>query len=292
MPAQRALTPNWHRPPCRSCCKRSRTAALGCTRSPRAAAGSGARAAAAVRLQAVPLSGCSAALPDWLALPPETPVHFFCRSGNCSAQAARALRRVGHAQAMRRPEARAVAWRGGRGKCAPLRQRAAPFWCRERTANGAANGGSRFLCQLARRDCRQCRHRPFFLVSNGATPPDRPRAAPPPVRASSGRLHGRPGCHRRRRSPACAPPGSCRGRARSCGAGCPPTCSARSPLDPINGRPASRAGGVPHPRSVAAADARLGRAKGGHVAAAQADAAAGSPVEPRGGAAHSGRLPS
>ncbi len=51
------------------------------------------------RLQAVPLSGLADALPDWLQLPPGTPLLFFCRSGNRSHQAARALRRLGHAQA-------------------------------------------------------------------------------------------------------------------------------------------------------------------------------------------------
>lgn len=49
--------------------------------------------------EAVPLSGLLNALPRWLALPAETPVLFFCRSGNRSAQAAQALRRLGHAQA-------------------------------------------------------------------------------------------------------------------------------------------------------------------------------------------------
>ncbi|WP_432727247.1 aminotransferase class V-fold PLP-dependent enzyme [Variovorax sp. W6] len=53
----------------------------------------------ASRQQAVSLSRLTNALPDWLALPEETPVVFFCRSGNRSAQAARALRRLGHAQA-------------------------------------------------------------------------------------------------------------------------------------------------------------------------------------------------
>jgi cysteine desulfurase len=53
----------------------------------------------AARRQAVPLSRLLNALPDWLALPNETPILFFCRSGNRSAQAARALRRLGHAQA-------------------------------------------------------------------------------------------------------------------------------------------------------------------------------------------------
>lgn len=51
------------------------------------------------RLRAVPLSGLLNALPGWLALPEETPVLFFCRSGNRSAQAAKALRRLGRAQA-------------------------------------------------------------------------------------------------------------------------------------------------------------------------------------------------
>jgi cysteine desulfurase len=49
--------------------------------------------------QAVPLSAMLDALPGWMALPPQTPVVFFCRSGNRSAQAARALRRLGHVQA-------------------------------------------------------------------------------------------------------------------------------------------------------------------------------------------------
>ncbi len=48
---------------------------------------------------AVPLSCLPDALPHWLSLPPDTPVVFFCRSGNRSAQAARALRRLGRAQA-------------------------------------------------------------------------------------------------------------------------------------------------------------------------------------------------
>ncbi len=52
-----------------------------------------------VRYQAVPMSRLLNALPGWLALPAETPVLFFCRSGNRSAQAAQALRRLGHAQA-------------------------------------------------------------------------------------------------------------------------------------------------------------------------------------------------
>jgi len=51
------------------------------------------------RHQAIPLSQLLLALPDWLALPATTPVVFYCRSGNRSAQAARALRRLGHEQA-------------------------------------------------------------------------------------------------------------------------------------------------------------------------------------------------
>jgi cysteine desulfurase len=54
---------------------------------------------AEVRREAVALSGLPNALARWLALPAETPVVFFCRSGNRSAQAARALRRLGHEQA-------------------------------------------------------------------------------------------------------------------------------------------------------------------------------------------------
>jgi rhodanese-related sulfurtransferase len=52
-----------------------------------------------VRYQAVPMSRLLNALPGWLALPAETPVLFFCRSGNRSAQAAKALRRLGHVRA-------------------------------------------------------------------------------------------------------------------------------------------------------------------------------------------------
>lgn len=52
-----------------------------------------------VRHQAIALSQLLLALPDWLALPTTTPVVFYCRSGNRSAQAANALRRLGHAQA-------------------------------------------------------------------------------------------------------------------------------------------------------------------------------------------------
>ncbi|WP_422014286.1 aminotransferase class V-fold PLP-dependent enzyme [Roseateles sp.] len=54
---------------------------------------------AQVRREAVALSGLPNALARWLALPAETPVVFFCRSGNRSGQAAQALRRLGHGQA-------------------------------------------------------------------------------------------------------------------------------------------------------------------------------------------------
>ena len=53
-------------------------------------------AAPQVRHQAIALSQLPQALPDWLALPATTPVVFYCRSGNRSAQAAGALRRLGH----------------------------------------------------------------------------------------------------------------------------------------------------------------------------------------------------
>lgn len=53
----------------------------------------------AVRCEAVALSGLPNALARWMALPAGTPVVFFCRSGNRSAQAAQALRRLGHEQA-------------------------------------------------------------------------------------------------------------------------------------------------------------------------------------------------
>jgi cysteine sulfinate desulfinase/cysteine desulfurase-like protein/glyoxylase-like metal-dependent hydrolase (beta-lactamase superfamily II)/rhodanese-related sulfurtransferase len=52
-----------------------------------------------VRREAVALSGLPNALARWMALPAGTPVIFFCRSGNRSAQAAQALRRLGHDQA-------------------------------------------------------------------------------------------------------------------------------------------------------------------------------------------------
>ncbi len=48
------------------------------------------------RLQATPLSRLVDALPEWLSLPADQPLVFFCRSGNRSAQAAQALRRLGH----------------------------------------------------------------------------------------------------------------------------------------------------------------------------------------------------
>lgn len=47
----------------------------------------------------VPLPELLNALPRWLRLPADAPVVFYCRSGNRSAQAARALRRLGHANA-------------------------------------------------------------------------------------------------------------------------------------------------------------------------------------------------
>jgi cysteine desulfurase len=56
-------------------------------------------AAPAVRHQSVGLSQLLQALPDWLALPAATPVVFYCRSGNRSAQAAAVLRRLGHDRA-------------------------------------------------------------------------------------------------------------------------------------------------------------------------------------------------
>jgi cysteine sulfinate desulfinase/cysteine desulfurase-like protein/glyoxylase-like metal-dependent hydrolase (beta-lactamase superfamily II)/rhodanese-related sulfurtransferase len=54
---------------------------------------------APVRCASVALSGLPDALVEWQALPADSPIVFFCRSGNRSAQAARALRRLGHAQA-------------------------------------------------------------------------------------------------------------------------------------------------------------------------------------------------
>jgi cysteine desulfurase len=48
--------------------------------------------------RAMPLSMLLDALPDWLALPPDTPLLFYCRSGNRSSQAAEALRRLGRSQ--------------------------------------------------------------------------------------------------------------------------------------------------------------------------------------------------
>jgi len=52
-----------------------------------------------MRPQAVALSGLVDALPGWLALPAEAPLLFFCRTGGRSAQAVRALRRLGRAHA-------------------------------------------------------------------------------------------------------------------------------------------------------------------------------------------------
>ena len=52
-----------------------------------------------VRHQAIALSQLLQALPDWLALPASTPVVFYCRSGNRSAQATDVLRRLGHDRA-------------------------------------------------------------------------------------------------------------------------------------------------------------------------------------------------
>ncbi len=52
-----------------------------------------------VRRQSIALSQLLQALPDWLALPAEKPVIFYCRSGNRSAQATDVLRRLGHDRA-------------------------------------------------------------------------------------------------------------------------------------------------------------------------------------------------
>ncbi|MBS0451150.1 MAG: aminotransferase class V-fold PLP-dependent enzyme [Proteobacteria bacterium] len=56
-------------------------------------------AAVSLDAQVVPLSGLINALPRLTQLPAEASLVFVCRSGNRSAQAARALRRLGHAQA-------------------------------------------------------------------------------------------------------------------------------------------------------------------------------------------------
>ena len=56
-------------------------------------------AAPGVRHQAIALSQLLQVLPDWLSLPAPTPVVFYCRSGNRSAQATHVLRRLGHDQA-------------------------------------------------------------------------------------------------------------------------------------------------------------------------------------------------
>jgi len=47
--------------------------------------------------QSVPVSNIVSAIPAWLTSAPEQPIIFFCRSGNRSAQVARALRRLGRA---------------------------------------------------------------------------------------------------------------------------------------------------------------------------------------------------
>ena len=47
----------------------------------------------------MPLSVLLSRLPDWQRLPADVRLVFCCRSGNRSAQAARALRRLGHRQA-------------------------------------------------------------------------------------------------------------------------------------------------------------------------------------------------
>jgi len=54
---------------------------------------------ATLNAESVPLSTLVNALTRWSTLPADTPLIFVCRSGNRSAQAARALRRLGHAQA-------------------------------------------------------------------------------------------------------------------------------------------------------------------------------------------------
>lgn len=55
--------------------------------------------AVAPQTQAVPLSDMLNAMPTWRALAADTPVLFYCRSGNRSTQAARVLRQLGHANA-------------------------------------------------------------------------------------------------------------------------------------------------------------------------------------------------
>ncbi len=57
--------------------------------------------------QSAPFSRLPEHLPRWLELPADVPVVFFCQSGKRGAQAARALRQQGHAQAFSlRPAAR------------------------------------------------------------------------------------------------------------------------------------------------------------------------------------------
>jgi cysteine sulfinate desulfinase/cysteine desulfurase-like protein/glyoxylase-like metal-dependent hydrolase (beta-lactamase superfamily II)/rhodanese-related sulfurtransferase len=70
-------------------------------------------AAPHLRHQAVALSRLLQALPDWLSLPARTPIVFYCRSGNRSAQAADALRRLGHDRAWSLAGGLAL-WRPGR----------------------------------------------------------------------------------------------------------------------------------------------------------------------------------
>ena len=55
--------------------------------------------AAALEARPLPLSTLAGVLPAWGALAADAPIVFVCRSGNRSAQAARALRRLGHTQA-------------------------------------------------------------------------------------------------------------------------------------------------------------------------------------------------
>jgi cysteine sulfinate desulfinase/cysteine desulfurase-like protein/glyoxylase-like metal-dependent hydrolase (beta-lactamase superfamily II)/rhodanese-related sulfurtransferase len=62
--------------------------------------------------ESAPLSAILNPLAGWLALPEDTPVLFYCRSGNRSAQAARALRRLGHGGAWSLAGGLAL-WRSG-----------------------------------------------------------------------------------------------------------------------------------------------------------------------------------
>jgi cysteine desulfurase len=67
---------------------------------------------ASVRHEAVALSALVGALPRWLAQESASPLVFFCRSGNRSAQAAQALRRLGHGAAWSLPGGMAL-WTDG-----------------------------------------------------------------------------------------------------------------------------------------------------------------------------------